>query len=89
MIEDGAFACEIEVRVISKIDDGGFVSCRAVFDLQFVVVCQRVDDGDREISRKPLFTVLANIAEREADAILAFNFLLLYTLDYSHLVITT
>src|SRR5437867_9230911 len=75
MIEDGTFASEIEVRMISKIDDGVFVSSRGVLDLQFVVVRQRVDNGDREISRKSLLTVFANIAEREANATVAFNFL--------------
>src|ERR1700730_18920774 len=74
MIEDGSVACEIEVRMIGKINDGRPVSCRPVLDLQLILVGKSVDNGDREISRKPLLAVFADVTEREDDAILAFEF---------------
>ena len=60
-----ALTREVEVSVIGQVEHGGFVGGRAVIDLEFVLVGQRVHDFDRQVAGKVFFSIFAQVGELE------------------------
>ncbi|MBA7481902.1 hypothetical protein ES707_17380 [subsurface metagenome] len=47
--------------MVSEVEDGGFVGLGFVGNFKLIVVCERVDNGDVQVSRISLFAVFAEI----------------------------